>query len=80
MGDSKKVACVRNLKYAQFYIMFNKHLLKVLKKWKVIFPPVIHDHSLSWSVPDSIIQKAGAALEVLRDVLDAVDTQHPEVC
>ncbi|XP_034690832.1 TOM1-like protein 5 isoform X1 [Vitis riparia] len=30
-------------------------------------------------VPESsIIQKAGAALEVLRDVLDAVDTQHPE--
>uniref|UniRef100_A0A5B7BMA8 Putative ENTH/VHS/GAT family protein isoform 1 n=1 Tax=Davidia involucrata TaxID=16924 RepID=A0A5B7BMA8_DAVIN len=26
----------------------------------------------------SIIQKAGTALEVLREVLDAVDTQHPE--
>ncbi|XP_059307907.1 TOM1-like protein 5 isoform X1 [Lycium ferocissimum] len=31
-------------------------------------------------VPDnSILQKAAAALEVLREVLDAVDTQHPEV-
>ncbi|KAK4366863.1 hypothetical protein RND71_014743 [Anisodus tanguticus] len=30
-------------------------------------------------VPDnSIIQKAATALEVLREVLDAVDTQHPE--
>ncbi|XP_059307908.1 TOM1-like protein 5 isoform X2 [Lycium ferocissimum] len=30
-------------------------------------------------VPDnSILQKAAAALEVLREVLDAVDTQHPE--
>lgn len=27
----------------------------------------------------SIIQKAGSALEVLREVLDAVDLQHPEV-
>lgn len=31
------------------------------------------------TVPDSsIIQKAGSALEVLRDVLDAIDTRHPE--
>ncbi|GFZ18724.1 ENTH/VHS/GAT family protein [Actinidia rufa] len=31
------------------------------------------------AVPESsIIQKAGSALEVLREVLDAVDTQHPE--
>ncbi|KAH6812613.1 ENTH/VHS/GAT family protein [Perilla frutescens var. frutescens] len=30
-------------------------------------------------VPESsILQKAGTALEVLRDVLDAIDTQHPE--
>ncbi|XP_060183919.1 TOM1-like protein 5 isoform X2 [Lycium barbarum] len=28
---------------------------------------------------NSILQKAAAALEVLREVLDAVDTQHPEV-
>lgn len=27
----------------------------------------------------SIIEKAGTALEVLRDVLDTIDTQHPEV-
>lgn len=27
----------------------------------------------------SILEKAGTALEVLRDVLDTVDTQHPEV-
>ena len=29
---------------------------------------------------NSIIQKAAAALDVLREVLDAVDTKHPEVC
>lgn len=28
----------------------------------------------------SIIQKASNALEVLKEVLDAVDSQHPEVC
>ena len=27
----------------------------------------------------SILQKAGAALEVLKEVLDAVDSQNPEV-
>jgi len=27
----------------------------------------------------SIIQKAGNALEVLKEVLDAVDAQHPQV-
>ena len=31
------------------------------------------------SIPYSIIQKASNALEVLTEVLDAVDTQHPEV-
>jgi hypothetical protein len=33
----------------------------------------------SVSIPFSIIQKASNALEVLKEVLDAVDTQHPEV-
>ncbi|GMP26706.1 hypothetical protein CsSME_00003036 [Camellia sinensis var. sinensis] len=33
------------------------------------------------TVPESsIVQKAASALGVLREVLDAVDTQHPEVC
>ena len=34
---------------------------------------------ISVSIPYSIIQKASNALEVLTEVLDAVDTQHPEV-
>lgn len=35
---------------------------------------------ISWfSFLYSIIQKAGNALEVLKDVLDAVGTQNPEV-
>ncbi|KAL4561298.1 hypothetical protein LXL04_033462 [Taraxacum kok-saghyz] len=42
-----------------------------------------HDRSAPPSVPQtlpdsSIIQKAGSALEVLRDVLDAIDSRHPE--
>ncbi|CAI9268963.1 unnamed protein product [Lactuca saligna] len=42
-----------------------------------------HDRSAPPTVPQvvpdsSIIQKAGSALEVLRDVLDAIDTRHPE--
>ncbi|KAM7529009.1 hypothetical protein LguiB_032419 [Lonicera macranthoides] len=42
-----------------------------------------HERNASKTVPkivseSSIIQKAAAALEVLRDVLDAVDTKHPE--
>nr|XP_043610131.1 TOM1-like protein 5 [Erigeron canadensis] len=42
-----------------------------------------HDRSAPPTVPQpvpesSIIKKAGSALEVLRDVLDAIDTRHPE--
>lgn len=42
-----------------------------------------HDRSAPPTVPQavpdsSIIQKAGSALEVLRDVLDAIDIRHPE--
>lgn len=36
--------------------------------------------NLNFYFPNSIIKKAGAALEVLREVLDAVDTKNPEVC
>lgn len=38
-------------------------------------------NSFNWSLPIScsIIQKAGNVLEVLKEVLDAVDSQHPEV-
>lgn len=36
-------------------------------------------YKLSSILSPSILQKAGAALEVLRDVLDAVDGRHPEV-
>ncbi|KAJ0809865.1 putative TOM1-like protein, plant [Helianthus annuus] len=43
----------------------------------------VHDRSAPQEAPppvpeSSIIQKAGSALEVLRDVLDAIDARHPE--
>ncbi|KAK9058331.1 hypothetical protein SSX86_023172 [Deinandra increscens subsp. villosa] len=43
----------------------------------------VHDRSAPQEAPppvpeSSIIQKAGSALEVLRDVLDAIDIRHPE--
>lgn len=41
---------------------------------------VFHETSNVLFVSHSIIQKANNALEVLKEVLDAVDSQNPEVC
>ena len=37
-------------------------------------------HDLIHRISCSIIEKASNALEVLKEVIDAVDARHPEVC
>ncbi|KAL0691986.1 hypothetical protein Bca4012_059166 [Brassica carinata] len=41
-------------------------------------PPPTQKRESQTTSPSSILQKAGAALEVLKEVLDAVDSQNPE--
>lgn len=83
--ESAAPQCERNAPQAQAHIVSeSRYHFNMLKK---------ETHSLSLSIHTvvfffllnqsqfcySILQKAGTALEVLRDVLNTIDTQHPEV-
>lgn len=64
----------------QFVIfIYSSKTIKLLLSINIMLCLQIVPFFESLSVPYSIIQKATNALEVLKDVLDAVDTQHPEV-
>ncbi|KAF2564770.1 hypothetical protein F2Q70_00018941 [Brassica cretica] len=56
----------------------NEQLASARKERTTAPPPAQQRESQTTSSSSSILQKAGAALEVLKEVLDAVDSQNPE--